>query len=215
VHVTRAFSAPPHGCLPHFCVWSPPGARLEPWSHSCTPRFRTPLKPLLRPRDTCRARHRPLSCCPPAVLPRLGPLPRAWCLRGPSCCGLLATKLSASAAIKEVVIPPHTRHSRRRPPWTLSPLCFRSCSLAQPSEAPNPFLLHHLSSPCCLCPSRAAPLAGAESSAAAATARLHWRTLCPNRALKSIAGEPLGLPHLFPSQVQRSPRRNCGCTAVG
>jgi hypothetical protein len=106
VHVTRAFSAPPHGCLPHFCVWSPPGARLEPWSHSCTPRFRTPLKPLLRPRDTCRARLRPLSCCPPAVLPRLGPLPRAWCLRGPSCCGLLATKLSASAAIKEVVLPP-------------------------------------------------------------------------------------------------------------
>jgi hypothetical protein len=111
--------------------------------------------------------------------------------------------------------PPHARHSRRRPPWTLSPLCFRSCSLAQPCEAPNPFLLHHLSSPCCLCPSRAAPLAGAESSVAAATARLHWRTLCPNRALKSIAGEPLGLPHLFPSQVQRSPRRNCGCTAVG
>jgi hypothetical protein len=34
----------------------------------------------------------------------------------------------------------------------------------------------------------------------------------PNRALKTVASEPVGLPQLFPGQVLRSPRRNCGRT---
>jgi hypothetical protein len=98
------------------------------------------------------------------------PSPRAWCLRGPSSRrGLLASKLSASATIKEAELPPSratvaaARLGRRR--RRASPLVH---SRSQVTPLASPFLLHHSSSPCSLCPSRAAPLAGAESSATAA-----------------------------------------------
>jgi hypothetical protein len=76
--------------------------------------------------------------------------------------------------------PPDTCHGRRRPPWTPSPPSFPCCSVSQPSDAPSPILLHHSSSPCSLCPSRAAPITGAEPSA----------TACRLPPLHAITGGP-------------------------
>jgi hypothetical protein len=146
------------------------------------------------------------------------PSPRAWCLRGPSSRrGLLASKLSASATIKEAELPPSRatvaaarlgRRRRRASPLVhsrsqVTPLAPSSCTTRAPRALCAP----------------AAPLPSPEQSLQqppppAAVACHHRRPLYPNRALKTVASEPIGLPHLFRSQVRRSPRRNLDMLCV-